>query len=95
MMGVEEVANCASLYQPDWWRSRRSTSDDGIAHCRDAEETTLSVKRGGAGKSRHRHRLAQFDRIAIHQPRFDLGQLAAAFMLFWIGNADKRDIFGV
>ncbi len=60
------------------------------AHLHHAEEVALRVERGGAGKSGHRHRLAQFDCRAVRQPRLDLGQLAAAVLLFRIGNADQR-----
>ena len=52
----------------------------------------LRVERGGAGKAGHRHRLAQFDRAAVGQPRLDLGQLAAAVLLLRIGNADQRQV---
>src|SRR3989304_4537960 len=58
----------------------------GCAPPRHAEEAALRVERGGAGKSAHRHRLAQFDRIAVGEPRLDFDELAAAVLLFRIGN---------
>ena len=48
-------------------------------------EVPLRVERGGAGKAGHRHRLAQLDGAAVGEPRLDLGELAAAVLLFGSG----------
>ena len=88
--GGEERADGFGADQPHRRRGGLDAGEHRIAHFHHAEELPLRIERGGAGKSGHRHRLAQLDRAAVGQPRLDLGQLAAAVLLLRIGNADQR-----
>ena len=64
------------------------TREHEILHRHHAEEMSLCVERGSAGKTCHRYRLTQFNRIAFGKPRLDLGELLGAVLLFRIRDAD-------
>ena len=91
-MRGEETADGLGADEPHRRRRGLDAGEHRMAHFHHADELPLRVERGGAGKSGHRHRLAQFDRAAVDEPRLDLGQLAAAVLLFRIRNADQRQL---
>ena len=92
MVRGKEAADGLGADQPHRRRGGLDAGEHRVAHFHHAEELALRVERGGAGKSGHRHRLAQFDGRAVRQPRLDLGQSAAAVLLLRIGNADQRQL---
>ena len=88
----EKISDGVGGDEPHRWCGRFCAGQNKIPHFHQPENLALRIKRDGAGETRHRYRLTQFDCVTAGQPGLDLGQLLGAVLLLRIRNSDQGDV---